>query len=113
MKGLFWGTRGENAAAPGPRTSLGLGILSLFVSFCEGNLRLSDAIIRRHMPGAAYEFVRTAPSAVTTAWGVKWNEMQIARDVLQNFYDANREHLEDVRVNLNERDVRIEGAADF
>jgi hypothetical protein len=37
-------------------------------------------------------------SAVTTAWGVNWDEIYIARDLMQNFFDANRDRLEAVKV---------------
>lgn len=37
-------------------------------------------------------------SAVTTRWGVNWDEVQIARDVLQNFYDENQKQLDEVLV---------------
>lgn len=35
-------------------------------------------------------------SSVTTAWGVAWDEGMIARDLLQNFFDANRNALDEV-----------------
>ena len=41
---------------------------------------------------------RTLTSAVTTAWGVDWNEEYIARDLMQNFFDANRQQLTAVSV---------------
>jgi hypothetical protein len=69
--------------------------------------------IERHLPGTNCTFVRTAESSVTTAWGVHWNEMQIARDVLQNFYDANNHQLEKVTVTMHQSDVRIAAPAEF
>lgn len=30
-------------------------------------------------------------SSVTTSWCVDWNETNIARDFMQNFFDANRD----------------------
>jgi hypothetical protein len=71
------------------------------------------ANIQRHLPDTKCTFVRTVESAVTTAWGVSWNEMQISRDILQNFYDANRHDLQSVAVTLHNRDVRITGPAVF
>jgi len=44
------------------------------------------------------KFVKTLTSAVTTAWGVNWDEEFIARDLMQNFFDANRDRLNQVRV---------------
>jgi hypothetical protein len=70
-------------------------------------------VIQQHLPGAKCTLVRTVESAVTTAWGVSWNEMQIARDLLQNFYDANRNNLQAVEVVLCDRNVRITGPASF
>src|SRR5260370_33636701 len=70
-------------------------------------------LIGRHLPATKCSFVRTVESAVTTAWGVRWNEMQIARDVLQNFYDANRANLETVAATVHDRDVRITAPAGF
>jgi hypothetical protein len=65
------------------------------------------ADIERHLPGTTCTFIRTVESAVTTAWGVHWNEMQIARDVLQNFYDANKNQLDNVKVTKHQSVVRI------
>jgi hypothetical protein len=69
--------------------------------------------IAKHIPGVRSEFIRTIPSAVTAEWGVKWNEMQIARDVLQNFYDANRARLDEVAVTIDGRDVMITAPTGF
>jgi len=70
-------------------------------------------LIGRHLPGTKCSFIRTGESAVTTSWGVRWNEAQIARDLLQNFYDANRDELQAVSATLNGGDVRIAGPAGF
>lgn len=71
------------------------------------------ADIQLHLPGTKCTFVRTAESAVTTAWGVRWNEMQIARDVLQNFYDANMDQLDKIKVTKHESNVWIDAPALF
>lgn len=52
-------------------------------------------------------------SAVTTAWGVKWDEEAIARDLLQNFYDANREELDSVKVAVKGLRVEVSAPARF
>lgn len=52
-------------------------------------------------------------SAVTTAWGVKWDEEAIARDLLQNFYDANRENLDAVKVAVKGHRVEVSAPATF
>ena len=52
-------------------------------------------------------------SNVTTAWGVNWNEEMIARDLLQNFFDANRADLGQVRVTVRGNHVTVSGPATF
>ena len=56
---------------------------------------------------------KTETSAVTTAWGVDWDEEFIARDILQNFYDANRGQLNEVAVAADGSDVTITAPATF
>jgi hypothetical protein len=41
---------------------------------------------------------KTQSSAVTTAWGVDWDEEAIARDIMQNFFDANRHSIDEVSI---------------
>ena len=57
--------------------------------------------------------VRTLTSAVTTAWGVNWDEVYIARDLLQNFFDANRDQLQQIIVQEHGADVVISAPASF
>jgi hypothetical protein len=45
--------------------------------------------------------------AATTGWGVSWDEASIARDIMQNFYDANRDNLAEVVVCSKGRVVQI------
>ena len=52
-------------------------------------------------------------SAVTTAWGVKWDENYIARDLIQNFFDAARGNLSEVEVTVKGSDVTISAASAF
>jgi hypothetical protein len=59
------------------------------------------------------EHEKTLTSAVTTAWGVHWNEDNIARDLMQNFYDANRDNLSEVKVKVQGSDVAISGPSAF
>jgi hypothetical protein len=54
--------------------------------------------LRKWSIDARLQYVRTLTSAVTTAWGVNWDEVYIARDLMQNFFDANRDRLDEVRV---------------
>lgn len=53
------------------------------------------------------EKTRTLTSAVTTSWGVDWDEEFIARDLMQNFFDANRDRLGEVRVDVAGGDVSV------
>ena len=52
---------------------------------CEPSLKVGEQLVYIHLPQVRCKWIKTVESAVTTAWGVRWNEMQIARDVLQNF----------------------------
>lgn len=53
-------------------------------------------------------------SNVTTAWGVDWDELYIARDLLQNFYDANKDNVDQIRIErLPDNRVIITGANPF
>jgi hypothetical protein len=56
---------------------------------------------------------RTLTSAVTTAWGVNWDELYIARDLMQNFFDANRNCLDEVLVKRHGTDVAVMAPAPF
>jgi len=62
----------------------------------------------RHLQfGTRIVHAKTLTSSVTTDWRVKWNEDFIARDLLQNFYDANRNKVEDIRVVVEKQQVVI------
>ena len=52
-------------------------------------------------------------SSVTTSWGVDWSETYIARDLMQNFFDANREQLSEVQVIVEGTTVTISAPARF
>jgi hypothetical protein len=52
-------------------------------------------------------------SSVTTGWGVDWDDGLIARDMMQNFYDANRERLPEVTVTVNNGTVEVSAPARF
>lgn len=62
---------------------------------------------------ARLQHVRTLTSAVTTAWGVNWDEVYIARDLMQNFFDANRDHLDQVLVKTHGYDVAVTAPTPF
>lgn len=52
-------------------------------------------------------------SAVTSAWGVDWDEQLIARDLMQNFFDANRAQLDKIVVAVRDDLVRVSAPAEF
>ena len=52
-------------------------------------------------------------SSVTTAWGVNWGEDYIARDILQNFRDANKDDINGIEVNIKNDLVCIKGKGLF
>jgi len=52
-------------------------------------------------------------SSVTTAWGVAWDEHMIARDLLQNFFDANRQALDQVVVRTWDGGVQVSAPTTF
>ena len=55
----------------------------------------------------------TERSAVTSAWGVDWDEELIARDLMQNFFDANRKQLDKIVVTVRNHLVRVSAPAEF
>ena len=57
--------------------------------------------------GSDLEHIETLTSSVTTSWGVEWSEELIARDIMQNFFDANRNQLSDIKVNIEGSYVSI------
>jgi hypothetical protein len=67
----------------------------------------SKEILRSLNFGDEIRHERTETSSVTTGWGVDWDEMLIARDIMQSFYDANRKRLCDIRVEEKDGVVSI------
>ena len=51
---------------------------------------------------------RTEVSSVTTAWGVDWTEEMVARDLLQNFFDANRGRVSEIQKEIGDRRLKGE-----
>ena len=75
-------------------------------------------------PGATHRYLEelglsrftvgeTQRSCVTTGWGVEGDEELIARALLQNFYDANRDQLHKINIDVEGRVVRISAPAEF
>jgi hypothetical protein len=59
------------------------------------------------------KYLDTRHSSVTTAWGVNWDPIFIARDLMQNFYDANRDNPTSIRIEVEEDKVTISAPAKF
>ena len=55
------------------------------------------------------KFQKSVESSVTTSWGVNWDANFIARDILQNFRDANLTEIETVNVNTKNDRILVEG----
>jgi len=73
--------------------------------------RTLEQILTRSGITGKLAHARTLTSAVTTAWGVNWDEEYIARDLMQNFFDANRDQLDQVLVQNIGPDVVISAPA--
>lgn len=67
----------------------------------------SEERLRSLINGGTIRYVGTETSAVTTSWGVNWSEVWIARDIMQNFFDANRDRLDDIHITVEAQDVTI------
>lgn len=63
--------------------------------------------------GGKLTHLHSRTSSVTTSWGVDWNETYIARDIMQNFFDANRDRLSEVQVLVEGTKVTISAPASF
>jgi hypothetical protein len=63
--------------------------------------------------GKDLQHIQTLESSVTTAWGVKWDEEWISRDITQNFFDANRDKLDEILVEVEGTAVTISAPEEF
>ncbi len=59
------------------------------------------------------ELQKKAISNVTTAWKIAWSEDMIARDILQNVYDANRDNIHAIRTSGSVHVARIDAPTPF
>jgi hypothetical protein len=74
-----------------------------------------------HIPKSALKqtsgnltFAGSKESNVTTSWGVEWDEQYIARDILQNFYDANKDEVDKINISIEKRNnIVISAPAEF
>ena len=54
-------------------------------------------------------YQKSVESSVTTSWGVNWDSDYIARDILQNFRDANLNEIEKVKVDTKGDRILVTG----
>ena len=73
----------------------------------------SQKILADHQIGKNLIHLYSRTSSVTTSWGVNWSETYSARDIMQNFIDANRERLSEVKVLVEGTKVTITAPAGF
>jgi len=57
--------------------------------------------------------IESLTSSVTTSWGVNWDEDYIARDIMQNFFDANKKSISKIKVNVDGNNVTVSAPARF
>ena len=57
------------------------------------------------------KIIETIDIRTTDSWGAIWDEMETARDFIQNFYDANE--VDKIKIEINNKTVRISGPAEF
>jgi hypothetical protein len=56
---------------------------------------------------------KTVVSSVTTSWGVDWDEELVARDLMQNFFDANRDQVSEIKVTTAEGTVTVSAPSQY
>ena len=59
------------------------------------------------------QFIRSQESSVTTGWGVDWSDAMIARDLLQNFYDAHLSDIKQVTISTKGSSAKVIGNVTF
>ena len=50
---------------------------------------------------------------MTTSWGVAWNADYIARDVLQNFRDANKTEIDQIKIETKNDRIVVSAKSTF
>ena len=70
-----------------------------------------EALDRVGIVGVAFK--ETRKSQITTQWGVDWDSWYIARDLLQNFYDANKDNVSDIDITRQGRTIYVDAPIPF
>lgn len=73
----------------------------------------SIALIRQLKLAKQLTHVKSQTSSATTEWNVNWDEVLIARDIMQNFYDANRCRVGDIDIAVRDGTVQISAPASY
>ena len=58
-------------------------------------------------------YTKSIQSSVTTSWGVAWNADYIARDVIQNFRDANKTEIESIKIETKNDQIVVSAKNTF
>ena len=53
------------------------------------------------------KYSKTVESSVTTSWGVNWDHDYIARDILQNFRDANLKEIDKIDIKVHDDQILV------
>jgi hypothetical protein len=73
-----------------------------------------DSLLQLEQCGfSGLQHERTVVSSVTTSWGVDWDEELVARDLMQNFFDANRDQVADVAVTTTGSTVTVSAPSSY
>jgi len=59
------------------------------------------------------EYTKSIQSSVTTSWGVAWSADYIARDVIQNFRDANKTEIESIKIETKNDQIVVRAKSIF
>lgn len=57
------------------------------------------------------EVIEIIDTKITDKWGVMWDEMEMVRDFLQNFYDANE--INNIKIQVKDKTVEVSAPAAF
>ena len=59
------------------------------------------------------EYVNSTTSSVTLSWGVEWSPDYIARDIIQNFRDANHTEINSIDVKTKNDQIVVSAKSTF
>ena len=59
------------------------------------------------------EYINSTTSSVTLSWGVEWSPDYIARDIIQNFRDANHTEINAINVKTKNDQIVVSAKSTF